>query len=227
MTGRGVTEVDPPYLYPDYRSTVAASALARAAAAARGAPRARRTRLRRGRGRPGRRGSHDRARRRTARRADHRHRARPRRRRPAGAERAARDLAGERRRPLSPRGRPASGPARSELHRRRADDHRRRGPLPLRHGEARRLSVEEPPERLAAGAHPLLRLRPRLHAAARHPDVLPGRSAVRRTTRSSTPSATRRPASCSIARFDLETTQPEWALGFQWDIILRSTPFEE
>jgi protocatechuate 3,4-dioxygenase, beta subunit len=29
-----------------------------------------------------------------------------------------------------------------------------------------------------------------------------------------------------IARFDLETTQPEWALGFQWDIILRSTPFE-
>ena len=30
-----------------------------------------------------------------------------------------------------------------------------------------------------------------------------------------------------IARFDMETTQPEWALGFQWDIILRSTPFEE
>ena len=30
-----------------------------------------------------------------------------------------------------------------------------------------------------------------------------------------------------IARFDLETTEPEWALGFQWDIILRSTPFEE
>jgi protocatechuate 3,4-dioxygenase beta subunit len=30
-----------------------------------------------------------------------------------------------------------------------------------------------------------------------------------------------------VARFDLETTEPEWALGFQWDIILRSTPFEE
>jgi protocatechuate 3,4-dioxygenase, beta subunit len=30
-----------------------------------------------------------------------------------------------------------------------------------------------------------------------------------------------------IARFDIETTEPEWALGFQWDIILRSTPFEE
>ena len=30
-----------------------------------------------------------------------------------------------------------------------------------------------------------------------------------------------------IARFDLETTEPEWALGFQWDIVLRRTPFEE
>jgi protocatechuate 3,4-dioxygenase, beta subunit len=29
-----------------------------------------------------------------------------------------------------------------------------------------------------------------------------------------------------IARFDLETTEPEWALGYQWDIVLRSTPFE-
>ena len=119
-----------------------------------------------------------RARGRAARRADHRHRPRPRRRRPAGAERAARDLAGQRRRPLPPRGRPASGAARPELHRRRPDAHRRRGPLPLRHGEARRLSVEEPPERVAAGAHPLLRLRPRLHAAARHADVLPRRSAL-------------------------------------------------
>jgi len=23
-----------------------------------------------------------------------------------------------------------------------------------------------------------------------------------------------------VAQFDLETTQPEWALGFQWDIVL-------
>ena len=33
-----------------------------------------------------------------------------------------------------------------------------------------------------------------------------------------------------ISRFDLGLTQPEWALGFSWDIILRgedSTPFEE
>jgi protocatechuate 3,4-dioxygenase beta subunit len=30
-----------------------------------------------------------------------------------------------------------------------------------------------------------------------------------------------------VSRFDLETTEPEWALGYRWDIILRSTPFEE
>jgi protocatechuate 3,4-dioxygenase beta subunit len=35
-----------------------------------------------------------------------------------------------------------------------------------------------------------------------------------------------------VARFDLETTVPEWALGFQWDIVLGrgsrgTTPFEE
>jgi len=33
-----------------------------------------------------------------------------------------------------------------------------------------------------------------------------------------------------ISRFDMETTEPEWALGFKWDIVLRgrcATPFEE
>ena len=33
-----------------------------------------------------------------------------------------------------------------------------------------------------------------------------------------------------VARFDLETTQPEWALAYEWDIVLRGpaqTPFEE
>ena len=34
-------------------------------------------------------------------------------------------------------------------------------------------------QRVAPGAHPLLAVRPRVHAAARHADVLPGRSAVR------------------------------------------------
>jgi protocatechuate 3,4-dioxygenase, beta subunit len=30
-----------------------------------------------------------------------------------------------------------------------------------------------------------------------------------------------------IARFDLERTEPEWALGFEWDIVLKATPFED
>jgi protocatechuate 3,4-dioxygenase beta subunit len=33
-----------------------------------------------------------------------------------------------------------------------------------------------------------------------------------------------------IARFDLGTTEPEWALGYQWDIVLRgrdATPTED
>jgi protocatechuate 3,4-dioxygenase beta subunit len=33
-----------------------------------------------------------------------------------------------------------------------------------------------------------------------------------------------------VARFDLETTRPEWALGYRFDIVLRgrdATPFED
>ena len=120
------------------------------------------------------------ARRRAARRADHRHRPRARRRRPAGPRRAGRDLAGERRRPLRPR-RSTSIPAPLDPNFTGAgrcltdDDGRYRfvtikpGAYPWRNHH----------ERVAAGAHPLLALRPRLHAAARDADVLPGRPAVR------------------------------------------------
>ena len=76
-----------------------------------------------------------------------------------------------------------------------------------------RLPVGEPRERVASGAHPLLGLRPRVHAAARDADVLPGRPAVRRSTRSSTRYATRRRARCSSREFDLDATQPDWALA--------------
>lgn len=30
-----------------------------------------------------------------------------------------------------------------------------------------------------------------------------------------------------IARFDIETTEPEWALAYEWDIVMRATPFED
>jgi protocatechuate 3,4-dioxygenase beta subunit len=29
-----------------------------------------------------------------------------------------------------------------------------------------------------------------------------------------------------IARFDLATTEPEWALAYEWDIVMKATPFE-
>jgi protocatechuate 3,4-dioxygenase beta subunit len=29
-----------------------------------------------------------------------------------------------------------------------------------------------------------------------------------------------------VAQFDLALTQPEWALGYRWDVVLRATPFE-
>jgi protocatechuate 3,4-dioxygenase, beta subunit len=29
-----------------------------------------------------------------------------------------------------------------------------------------------------------------------------------------------------VAAFDLETTEPDWALGFRFDIVLRRTPLE-
>ena len=119
------------------------------------------------------------ARRRAARGADHRPRARARGRRPAGAGDARGGLAVQRRRPLPPPGRPAPRAAGPELHRARALPDRRRRLVRVRDGQARRLSVGQPPQRLAAGAHPLLRLRARVRAAAGDADVLPGRPAVR------------------------------------------------
>ena len=30
-----------------------------------------------------------------------------------------------------------------------------------------------------------------------------------------------------VASFDLATTEPEWALAYEWDIVMKATPFEE
>ena len=59
-----------------------------------------------------------------------------------------------------------------------------------------------------------------VHAAARDADVLPGRPALRVRPDLQRRCATRRARELLVARFDLETTQPEWALGFRWDIVL-------
>ena len=53
-----------------------------------------------------------------------------------------------------------------------------RGPLPLRDHQPGRVPVGQPRQRLAARAHPLQPVRTRVRAAARDPDVLPGRPAV-------------------------------------------------
>ena len=57
--------------------------------------------------------------------------------------------------------RSASGAARSEFHRRRPHRHRQERLLQIHHGEARRLSVGQSPQCLAAEPHPLLGVRAR------------------------------------------------------------------
>ena len=56
--------------------------------------------------------------------------------------------------------------------------HRLGRPVPVHHHRARRLSVGEPPQRVAPGAHSLLAVRPGVHPAPGHPDVLPRRPAA-------------------------------------------------
>ena len=122
--------------------------------------------------------------RRAARRAHHRAWPRARRGRPRRARYAGRNLAGEFLRPLHPRQRPASGAARSELHRLGPRGDGREGPLQVHHHQARRLSVAERSQLLAAGAHPSVAVRHRVHLAPGDADVFPGRSADSRSIRS-------------------------------------------
>ena len=108
---------------------------------------------------------------------------------------------------------------------------RRRGPLPVRHDQAGRLPVGQPPQRLAAGAHPLLAVRAGVRPAPGHPDVLPGRSALPLG-----PDLQLRPRP-EGARAD-DRRASTWhddrarrgRSATSWDIVLRGrdeTPFEE
>src|SRR4029453_3708984 len=81
--------------------------------------------------------------------------------------------------PTPPTRRPPPRPAGPQPQRRRPLPDRRQGPLQVRDRQAGRLPLEEPPQRLAAGAHPLLAVRAVPHPAADHPDVLPRRPVVR------------------------------------------------
>ena len=81
-------------------------------------------------------------------------------------------------RPLPPRERHLRRSDRPQLPRLRPGLHRRGRLLPLPHDQARRLSVAQPAQRLAARPYPLLVVRHRACAAVDHPDVFRGRSAV-------------------------------------------------
>ena len=113
------------------------------------------------------------------RRADHRDRPGARQRRAAGPRHADRDLAGERGRPV---------PARVDQHPAPLDPNFTGAGRCMTDSEGRYRFVtikpgaypwREPPQRVAARAHPLLAVRPGVHPAAGHPDVLSRRSAVR------------------------------------------------
>ena len=161
------------------------------------------------------------ARRRAARRADHRHRPRARRGRPADPRRARRDLAGERRRPL-----PAT---RSTSIRRRST---RTSPAPAAAsptttGRYRFVTVKPGAypwgnhENAWRPAHIHFSIFGRaLHAAARDADVLPRRPALRVRPDLQLGARPEARASCSSRGSTSTTTQPEWALGYQWDIVL-------
>src|SRR4029450_10266845 len=137
----------------------------------------------------------------------------------------------------------AAGP---ELHRDRALPDRRRRDVPVRHHQARPVPVAQPPQRLAAGTHPLLAVRHGLHPAAGHPDVLPGRPAVRARPdlsldhRSEGSGGARagagaqrlaldpsyqsttdpKPRELLVATYHHDLSSPEWSTGYRWDIVL-------
>ena len=89
---------------------------------------------------------------------------------------------------------------------------------------------QQPSQRVAARAHPLLDLRARVHRAAGHADVLPRRPAVRR--RPDLPVGARPAGARAAGRRASTGTRPtpEWALGYRFDIVLGgrdATPLED
>jgi len=68
--------------------------------------------------------------------------------------------------------------ARPQFHRRRPGRHQCGGRLPVSDNQARRLSLAQQPECVAAGAYPSRGVRPGVCDPAQHADVFPGRPAV-------------------------------------------------
>ena len=78
----------------------------------------------------------------------------------------------------------------------------------------------QPRERLAARAHPLLVFGRAFTQRLVTQMYFPGDPLLRATTRSSHSVRDPKARALLVASFDLETTQPDWALGYRWDIVL-------
>ena len=83
------------------------------------------------------------------------------------------------------------------------------------------------PQRLAAQPHPLLAVRAELRDPSGHADVFPGRPAP--GPGPDLPGGAEGARERLIARFSIDVTEPEFALGYVFDIVLRGrneTPME-
>ena len=103
-------------------------------------------------------------------------------------------------------------------------------PLSLHHGQARLVSLGQPRERVAS-AHIHFSVFGRAFTQRLVTQMYFPATRSSSSTRSSTRCATRRRGRCS-SRASTVTTTPEWALGYQWDIVLGrggngTTPFEQ
>ena len=115
------------------------------------------------------------------------------------------------------------------FHGERPGVHRRGRLVSVHLDQAGRLSLAQPPQRLAAEPYPLLAVRPRLRPAAHHTDVFPGRPAAGARPGLSSRCRTQAARERLIAAFDIDITEPEWALGYRFDFVLRgrnATPIE-
>jgi hypothetical protein len=98
----------------------------------------------------------------------------------------------------------------------------------LRRKSPQRLSLGKSQECLAAGAHPFFDVRALLPVACRDADVFPQRSPVRVRPDFQFGAGRKSPDAHGV-QFDLDSTQPDWALAYRFNIVLRgrnATPLE-
>ena len=136
------------------------------------------------------------------------------------AQPADRDVAGQRRRPLHPPARPASRAARPELHRRRPHGHQRRRRVQVHDDQAGAVPVEEPRQRVAPRAHPLLASSARASRSASSRRCTSRATRCSRSTRSTTRIHRQKDRDRLIGAYNHDLTVPEFSMGYEWDIVV-------